>query len=199
MDRRSSHCYTPVVRTTTAKQLHRSVEKIVAAFEEDPVVRWIYPDLDRYQRYFPRIARLHAASTMDGGGAYHNDFGAAFWYPPDLEPDSGPLAGILEESLNEGEKATVYTLLGEMAGHHIPQPHWYLRLIGVVPGRQRSGTGAELMAPVLQECDNARLPAYLEATSERSIPFYERHGFEVVAEVRSRHSPALWPMVREAQ
>lgn len=170
------------MRTETPEELDRSIEKIVAAFEEDPLVRWIFPDLQRYRRYFPRIVRVHGQRTMENGTAYHNDSGAALWYPPDVEPDGAALAGVLEEALTGDEREAVFGLLGEMAAKRIPQPHWYLRLVGVAPGRQGGGAGAELMRPALEECDIARLPAYLEATSERSVPFYERHGFRVVAE-----------------
>ena len=37
--------------------------------------------------------------------------------------------------------------------------------------------GARLLAPVLARCDRDGLPAYLESSNPRNLPFYERHGF----------------------
>jgi len=34
------------------------------------------------------------------------------------------------------------------------------------------------MAPVLERCDREGVRAYLDATSERNRPLYERHGFQ---------------------
>ena len=39
------------------------------------------------------------------------------------------------------------------------------------------------MRPVLAHCDREGLPCYLESSKERNVPFYRRHGFEVVQEV----------------
>jgi GNAT superfamily N-acetyltransferase len=134
---------------------------------------------------------------MASGTAYHNEFGAAFWFPPHVQPDTDALVAVFEEALAETERNKVYSLLEQMKVNHIPQPHWYLRLIGVVPGSRNKGAGSSLMQPALEACDSAGLPAYLEATSERSHPFYERHGFRLVAEVRVEGSPGLWAMLRD--
>jgi hypothetical protein len=41
------------------------------------------------------------------------------------------------------------------------------------------------MAAVLQMCDRDRVPAYLEATSERNKQLYLRHGLEVTDPARA--------------
>ncbi len=72
------------------------------------------------------------------------------------------------------------------------EPHHYLPYIGVAPEAQGRGLGSALMRPILDRCDEERLPAYLEATSERNAALYERLGFEL----RAGGSPPLWLMVR---
>ena len=52
------------------------------------------------------------------------------------------------------------------------------------------------MAPVLETCDRERVPAYLEATSERNKLLYLRHGFEVTDEIPLPDGPTMWPMWR---
>jgi hypothetical protein len=42
------------------------------------------------------------------------------------------------------------------------------------------------------------MPAYLEATSQRSVPLYQRHGFEILGTVQiNATSPTITPMVRK--
>ena len=52
-----------------------------------------------------------------------------------------------------------------MAAQHPEEPHWYLPFVGTRPDRQSRGLGSAVMRPVLDACDVAGLPAYLEATS----------------------------------
>ena len=156
------------MRTNTPAELDRSVETIVAAFEDDPLLRWIFPDVDDYRRHFPVIARLHGARAQSSGTAYHNEFGAAFWFPPQVEPDTTALMRVLDGALAPERREVVLSLLGEMQAVHVPQPHWYLRLIGVSPGHQGGGVGA-----------NLALRSRLDATAARqgAKVFYPRIEF----------------------
>ena len=38
------------------------------------------------------------------------------------------------------------------------------------------------MRPILARAGAEGLPCYLETQNERNVPFYERHGFEVVSD-----------------
>jgi hypothetical protein len=55
------------------------------------------------------------------------------------------------------------------------------------------------MEPTLRGCDQARLPAYLEATSPRNVSLYERLGFVILDELRLASSPPLILMRRPPQ
>jgi ribosomal protein S18 acetylase RimI-like enzyme len=79
---------------------------------------------------------------------------------------------------------------------HFKRPHWYILAVGVRPEDQGQGLGSALLAPTLGRCDRDGLPAYLEASSERSAALYERLGFEHVRELRFAGSPPLWLMLR---
>jgi len=52
------------------------------------------------------------------------------------------------------------------------------------------------MRPLLDRCDQEGLPAYIEASSERSAALYERLGFQHIKELRVGDSPPLWLMIR---
>ena len=69
---------------------------------------------------------------------------------------------------------------------------------GTAVDQQGKGVGGALMRPVLEHCDAEGIPCYLESSKERNLPFYRRHGFEVVEEVRlPDDGPLLWTMWRE--
>ena len=64
----------------------------------------------------------------------------------------------------------------------MPTLHWQLALLGVGPTRRGQGIGSSLLGPVLARSDADGMPCYLETTRDRNVPFYQKHGFEVVVE-----------------
>ena len=78
------------------------------------------------------------------------------------------------------------------------EPHYYLAVLGTDPDHQGHGIGSALMQPMLDRCDREGVGAYLESSKEHNIPFYRRHGFEVLFE-HPFHAggPSLWPMWRD--
>ena len=174
------------------------VDVITRAFAADPPSRWLWPNDEQYWRFFPRFVEAFGGSAIDYGTAEIAGEGgaAALWLPPGAHPDEAALGALLEESVDPALLPTAFALFEQMAAHHPAEPHWYLPLIGVQPIYQGLGLGSVLMRPILQRCDEKRLPAYLESTSPRSVTLYRRHGFEVIGEIRTGSAPPIYPMVR---
>jgi GNAT superfamily N-acetyltransferase len=86
-----------------------------------------------------------------------------------------------------------------MEDHHPDEPHYYIRWLAIRPGLRGQGLGRALLQPALDRCDSERLPAYIEASSERSAALYERLGFvhQGVYELPDG-GPPIWPMTRPA-
>lgn len=51
--------------------------------------------------------------------------------------------------------------------------------------------------PVMRWLFGAEPPRPMRYTRPSNIPFYRRHGFEVVGEVQFPSGPTLWPMWRD--
>lgn len=96
-------------------------------------------------------------------------------------------------------RAETDPIFEQMAAYHPTGPHWYLPLIATDPAHQGEGLGEALMVHALERCDRDRVPAYLESSNPRNIPFYQRHGFEILGEIQVGSSPTLVPMLRPAR
>jgi hypothetical protein len=57
--------------------------------------------------------------------------------------------------------------------------------------------GSSVISLMLDRCDQEGMPAYLEASSPENVPFYGRHGFDVMEEIRLKNGPPVWGMWRE--
>ncbi len=190
----------PSVRTAQTGDAPRVFAILTSAFATDPAVRWMYPDQQQYLRFFPAFAEAFGGAAFARRTALlsEGNSGAALWLPPGSAPDEEALTALLEESVAAPEK-DIFALLEEMGSYHPAEPHWYLPLIGVEPGRQGQGHGSAMLAYGLRPCDRADLPAYLEATNPINIPLYERHGFEILGEIRIGRCPPVYPMLRAAR
>jgi ribosomal protein S18 acetylase RimI-like enzyme len=172
------------------------------AFEDDPLITWMLPPDDfggRATLLFDCMIR----ASMIHESVYTTDDGVctAVWAPPEAwafsEEQIEMMAGPFAEAAGERVDRAMSVLI-EMAEVHPSEPHWYLEGLGTHPDWQRRGIASEVLAPVLARCDADGLPAYLETQRESNVPFYRRHGFEVIGTKQLSHgAPNMWLMWRE--
>jgi GNAT superfamily N-acetyltransferase len=98
---------------------------------------------------------------------------------------------IIAEHAGEARTDDALATILAARAHTLEAPHWTLQYIGVRPGRRSAGLGAAAVAPVLAECDADGLACGLISTNARNVPFYERHGFGVVAEIPTPDGAAV--------
>ncbi len=193
----------PAVRRAEVADVDALCDLLVAAFDDDPVATFIFPDPRLRPRGLHTWFRLQIAKgQLPFGGVFTNAdrTGAAVWAPPG-RPVAHGLAGIV--GLLPVAPYVLRTLrptlsfLTAIEKAHPTEPHWYLATLGTHPSVQGRGIGSSLLAPVLALCDAEGTPAYLESSKERNVPFYRRHGFEVVGELQFGESPPIWRMWRQ--
>jgi len=93
-----------------------------------------------------------------------------------------------------------------VTGPHRRGPSWpiagtgYLGYLGTRRDRQGQGLGTQMLREVLAGLDTDGVPAYLESSSERNLPLYDRNGSRVVGELQALgHGPTIWRMWHEPQ
>jgi ribosomal protein S18 acetylase RimI-like enzyme len=179
------------VRKATLADAPRLAQALASAFQDDPVIAWIFPDEHRRRGLLPafmefrlrKLAFPHDEVWMTAGGA-----AAAVWFPPPgrwqlsraqrlrLLPPLVRFFGLRTASVLGG--------LERMEKQH-PQDrsHWYLFILGTEPAAQGQGLGSALLAQMLARVDADGMPAYLESSSDRNLALYGRHGFQVTSEL----------------
>jgi GNAT superfamily N-acetyltransferase len=194
-----------IVKRATAADVEPMAAQLCRAFADDPVMAHVFRNEAR------RPAAMHAyfstqmkADYLPFGGCYTTEGyeGSAIWAPAGKPLMSG-LVPIITTMLPvipyvAAHLVTTLKLLSLMDSMHPHEPHWYLASLGTDPASQGQGVGSALLQVVLEHCDTEGLPAYLESSKERNVPFYARHGFAVVNEVPlPGGGPKIWTMWRE--
>ncbi len=192
------------VKTSEIPTISRTLAK---AFADDPVFEVLFggtvPEA-RATQFFEIMARaqLHHGLVYRTPGSE----AAAIWAPPGEW--KLPVGQILKNApgfvrvfgsrmipnlglLNRLEKA-----------HPEDEPHYYLEFIGTDPAHQGKGMGSQLMAPMMQRCDDEGVGAYLESSKESNLAFYGRFGFEVTRIIthkglKGAPGPQQWLMWRK--
>lgn len=190
-----------IIKKALASDEEGVIGVLTLAFGVDPMARWSLPDPAGYLATFPSLAKAFGGNAFEKGTAYIADgfTGAALWLPPGIESDEESLKRLFEENTADDIKEDMQGIFEQMGKFHPTEPHWYLPMIGVDPACQGAGIGSALMTEALKAVDRDGVIAYLESSNPRNVSLYQRHGFEVIGEIRSGGSPVLRPMLRRAR
>jgi len=179
------------------------------AFAADPVFAWLIPPQlrgrdHRLRAFFTSMSRGY---LRQGKPCYltGDASAAALWAAPGAW--AMPLSQIILEAAPSalafrGRLLRALRTQLQIERLHAGQsrPHWYLGYLGTRRDRQGQGLGTQMLREVLAGLDTDGVPAYLESSSERNLPLYQRNGFRVVGELQALgHGPTIWRMWREPQ
>ncbi|MEV0266564.1 GNAT family N-acetyltransferase [Streptomyces sp. NPDC050617] len=196
---------------------------LAGAFAADPVMGWFFPETE-----FPdEQARIECLAAFFGtllefqygpygacevarpdeglsGGGSGPVAAAALWTPPgspELSEQTEQAMGLRMVELI-GDRLDRLVSAYRRLREHVPDtPHWYLGVLGADPALRGGGYGAALLRSRLATCDADGVPAYLEASKEANIGYYERFGFAIRGGAAGVElpdgGPVVWPMWRE--
>jgi len=195
---------TPGLVLATREDVAPIADALQDAFFDDPVMSWILRDEPSRPRrlagLFSVLLRVHHLSLGTVWMTPDNT-GAALWAPPGqaIIPTTKVVRNLPPILRALGPHALrALRALTHVERQHPKEPHWYLGVLGTRVAHQGKDVGSALLSPVLDQCDESGLPAYLESSKHSNIAFYHRHGFELRGEIQlPLGGPPVWPMWRE--
>lgn len=186
----------PVVRPGGDEDLGVAARVLTDAFVgEDGLNYWLRQGAAKEKAralFFDRVVRdvVHPERDLYLAEADGAALGAAIWLKPGLKafdfsltqqvamaPLLYRIAGVRGSlrGLDVGER---------LAKFHPHEPHAHLVFLGVAGAAQGRGIGSAILKHTLAPLDASGTVAFLEATTERNVALYQRHGFEVTGELK---------------
>jgi ribosomal protein S18 acetylase RimI-like enzyme len=192
----------PTVRAARADELEKVLQTVTLAFSADPLMRWFFTGADDYLSRWPELIRAYCGVSVANGSTFvSDDFGgAAMWMPPGLETDEAAMGEFVVKNIRPEIIEEFGELLGQMDHYHPHDvPCWYLAVIGVDGFHQGKGLGSILLKHTTRMLDDTGTIGYLESSNPANISLYQRHGFEIMGEIRVGSAPLVTPMIRQPQ
>jgi ribosomal protein S18 acetylase RimI-like enzyme len=124
-------------------------------------------------------------SVAESGGAMT---GAAIWLAPGLKGFDFPwwrelfYTPLFLSIAGAAGLKRAQELGARLTSCHPAAPHAHLQFLGVSSAAQGQGIGSALLKATLAPLDASGTVGYLEASTERNVALYARHGFEVTNE-----------------
>jgi len=186
----------PLVRLARADETSAAASVLTDAFvDEDGLNYWLKQGRAKTRArriFFDAAVRdiVHARRRLDLAEMDGAPAGAAIWLNPgDKAFDLPPLRELMLTPLllrvagfDGIGKATA--LGRQLTALHPKIPHAHLVFLGVSPAAQGRGVGSAMLKHALAPLDASGTHAYLEASTERNVALYERHGFVVTNELK---------------
>ena len=205
---------TPTVHRLTPAQFAAAAPMMARAFFDYPMWQWIMPDDDHRRRALQPASRatllwgeLVGDNLVVGGEQGDPVRGVAVWARPgmadhDVDPD-GSLTdwSAVEEAIGPvGMRRfeMMVEIQRPLRTKYIPADGWYLCWLGVDPDVQRTGAGTALLRDMFARLDSQGAATYLETEKAANVPYYLKHGYEIVHEgTLPDGGPEYWCFLRE--
>jgi GNAT superfamily N-acetyltransferase len=176
-------------RVATNADRDAVIATIVAAFNDDPLWTWMFPDPHQRAEQHATIFGLYVDSALPKGWVWVTDdraSAASVWTPPG-EPElsekaEARLEPFLRDALGSHAPAVLETIERFEAAIPKAPAFYYLSFLGTRPDRRGQGLGMGLLAENIARIDAEGKPAYLESSNPANDSRYERLGFRRSAE-----------------
>ena len=187
----------------TQAGLSQCSASLAAAFMNDPLQRYTFPDEAERRRRSPAHFEAFLRYGLLFGEVYttQNYEGAEVLLRPgetEVTSEKAAISGVskLPELLGQEACHRFFSVLDYIDPFHkqdAPQPHWYLMVIGVHPMHHGKGIGKALLTHALDKARASKTPIYLETAQPANVPFYTSAGFKIISRLREPQSGLdLW-------
>lgn len=174
------------------------VVKILAqSFHDNLSVNYLIPqDSKRVQRIKELMAYSFDICRLWGKVWLTEDKRAcALVIFPDLKRTTLPslllMGRLILKSIGFPNIAKALNRESQVAEHHPVTPFYHLWFLGVLPEHQGKGIGSKLLNQLLADAVGMNKPVYLETSTQRNLPWYEKHGFSIYGEIKLSYTLLL--------
>ena len=190
------------------KRDSEAIKRLVKeAFRDDPLMSWFLLRDHRRERALETFYDFTVNTyCLPHGLTWVTDdvSGVALWTPPgkwDMPPTMLPaMIGVVVRSFGVRDMFHKFGERRKIDSCHPRRPHYYLAGLAVREDLRGRGAGSELLRPVLERSDREGVGCYLEASLERNLAFYRKHGFKVARQLAiGPEKFPVWTMWRDPQ
>ena len=195
------------VRSATAQDRATLAASLASAFADDPLFSWMAgappgATLEPKVRVlFDTFLKLELARPEHLVFSDEDGIGVAIWKAPNKwKMSNGDMFRALPAMIRALGIRTprMVGAFNAIEKVHPKEEHYYLEVLGTRQDKQSTGVGSAVIRDMLDRCDAEGLPAYLESSNVRNVPFYARHGFVSTGEiVAGKDAPTVTAMWRE--
>jgi GNAT superfamily N-acetyltransferase len=195
------------IRLATVADRPKLVDSLASAFADDPLFNWMAgtgpekPLEPKVRILFDAFAKLEFAQDEHLVYVDEDRIGVAIWKAPNQwKMSTGDMLRTMPAMLRAfGTKAPrMIGALSAIEKVHPKEEHYYLEALGTRQDMQSKGVGSAVLRHTLDRCDTEGMPAYLESSNVRNVPFYARHGFVTTGEVVvGKGAPTVTTMWRD--
>jgi hypothetical protein len=196
-----------IIRSAAPADRTKVVASLASAFADDPLFNWMAgtgpgkPLEPKLRILFDAFVKLEFAKSEHLVIADEDCIGVAIWKAPNQwKMSTGEMVRTMPAMLRAfGAKAPrMIGALSAIEKAHPKDEHYYLEALGTRQDMQSKGVGSGVLRHTLDRCDTEGMPAYLESSNVRNVPFYARHGFVTTGEiVVGKGAPTVTAMWRD--
>ena len=174
---------------------------IAGAFHDLAPSRWLIDDPAARREIFPGYFRICVDQAMTRG-VVHTTPGrtaAALWLPIGVHPPAPDPEYIFRLAAATSPWTDRFHLFDKALERHHPAgvAHHHLAILAVHPESQGQGTGTALLHAHHATLDAAGIPAYLEASDQRTRRLYMARGYQDHGlPIHLARGPLMYPMWR---
>jgi len=175
------------------RDVDAAANSLAKAFMNDPLQNYTFPDEQERKERSPAHFKAGVEYGMRFGEVYITSQaeGVVVCLPPnktEITPERAEEGGLtrLPELMGEEQAGRFFSVLEFIGTYHnqdVPEPHWYIMILGVDPVHHGKGWGKTLLEPVMKKAEANGEPVYLETAQPANVSFYEKQEFRVLREV----------------
>jgi len=165
------------------------VEILARSFDDNKSVNYLIPqDAKRIQRIKELIAYSFEICRLWGKVVIsENRKSCALVIFPDRKQASVRslllMGGLILRSIGLRNIGKALGRESQVHAHHPAMPIYHLWFLGVLPDHQGKGYGSQLLDELLADAHGMNRPIYLETSTQRNIPWYEKQGFSIYGQI----------------